>query len=376
MEAEEFFLTILDSKECKNAFYRRQSIDDRMFFFFEPSTGKFDFDVYFIDFKTYLLSYLKETDISYLKLLEYMAANDETNLIPLIFGGLYTERNKEPDMNYFITILEVYILDNLLQGRSSIKDIVKDEEFLYPTRNCMSLINGAVFKQDGLLFDGKAYYYNQYINKQPEELSDSVPGFAKIISELKGDFDLLYRLDERLSLSIQDYFDYTGAKFGKVRGPQFSFSNKLIHARKTIIVHQDDDTNDKLVMVVKKIPKEKEGEEFWHVQLETIPYPATKKDQVTTFLHGLYYPSQKIFTHIDCTKNEYSYELYEKKYRDCSGDIAIDAYTETNGQHYKLWCIENGCFQIETWYKLFFLSLTNEYQLLFNEMLEIEGEEV
>ena len=83
----------------------------------------------------------------------------------------------------------------------------------------------------------------------------------------------------------------------------------------------------------------------------------------------MYYPEQNIFTHIDYTKNQYSEELYLQKYSDSNDGISIDQYTSKRDLHYKIWCIENGRFTRETWYKLMIISLSEEYQTLLNEIL-------
>lgn len=56
-------------------------------------------------------------------------------------------------------------------------------------------------------------------------------------------------------------------------------------------------------------------------------------------------------------------------YTDTQNGIPIDQYTETKDLHYKIWCIENGEFTEETWYKLMIVSLCEEYQVLLNEIL-------
>lgn len=67
--------------------------------------------------------------------------------------------------------------------------------------------------------------------------------------------------------------------------------------------------------------------------------------------------------------NQYDEDVYLKKYADTQNGIAIDQYTETRDMHYKIWCIENGEFSKETWYKLMIISLPPKYQNLLNEML-------
>ena len=123
-------------------------------------------------------------------------------------------------------------------------------------------------------------------------------------------------------------------------------------------------------MVIKQDIDQDTGENFWHVEIETLPYKeASAGCVITTFLHGMYYPSSDKFTHIDYTKNQYDNEVYLQKYSDSQNGLPIDQYTENRKLHYKIWCIENGAFTKETWYKLMIVSLPEIYRKLLDEML-------
>lgn len=70
-------------------------------------------------------------------------------------------------------------------------------------------------------------------------------------------------------------------------------------------------------------------------------------------------------------KNAYPIEKYLKKHEGRSNqDISIDYHTETKDEHYKIWCVENADISEELWYKLTFISLSPNYRVLFNEILE------
>lgn len=104
--------------------------------------------------------------------------------------------------------------------------------------------------------------------------------------------------------------------------------------------------------------------------IEALPYKESSSGHViTTFLHGMYYPRRGVFTHIDYTKNQYSGTDYVQKYADSVDGMSIDPYTATRDLHYKIWCIENGEFSRDTWYKLMIVSLGKKYQKLLNEIL-------
>lgn len=192
---------------------------------------------------------------------------------------------------------------------------------------------------------------------------------ADIQDETKG-CDILYRLDERLSMPEQDYFDYASDSFARFYGPRFNFDGTNLDTKKTIIVHIDESTQAKLLMVIKKCIDQNTNTDFWHIEIETLPYYEKRTYPViTTFLHGMYYPINKIFTHIDYTKNQYSAGEYSQKYADSVDGMSIDHYTSCRDLHYKIWCIENGQFSRETWYKLMMVSLPKIYQNLLNEIL-------
>lgn len=230
---------------------------------------------------------------------------------------------------------------------------------------------GAGFKKDGVLFDGKVYLYNPLLDKIYINQLDSMPGFAKIIYEEVKNGDILYRIDESLMIPEKYYYDYTRVKFAKYRGPNFNFKKENLQGLKTITVHINEDTLNKIMVIVKVAYDEKTKEEFWHIEVETLPYLKNDIKYVyTTFLHGMYFPKTNMFTHIDLAKNRYSSNIYREKYNDLNGKIRIDEYTNSKEEHYKLWCIENGTYSVMTWKRLVVASISDEYAKLFREIVE------
>lgn len=155
--------------------------------------------------------------------------------------------------------------------------------------------------------------------------------------------------------------------------PAFRFNDSVLKQPKTLIIHYDPANYNKLLMVIKKDYDEKINQPFWHIEIETMPYITDndkKKNVITTFLHGMYYINDDYFSHIDCTKNQYTIDSYRKKYNE-EGDTAADLYTE-DGYHYKLWCIEDGKYSREIWYELMIVSLPETYQKLLNEIINDE----
>lgn len=393
MEPELFLLEMYESEECQKIMYKRLAIQMFIGLYYAMKPERGVIDPFMIPFRDYVKSQIATKEVDVDELLKYMIENDESNCA-LFSATTMFKRKKDlseyayydaiarykvitpfvdvVDMDVIALIVVSFVFDNLYPRKVDIGEIVGKEEFAYPTNQYkLTKVNGAFFKKDGLIFDGKGYFYNYFTNKTMLDPYDRMVGFAKIISEEIGDFDILYRLDERLAMPADEYYDYTGVPFAKFRGPQFNFDRRNLEGKKTIVVHIDEDTMDKLLMVVKQGIDQNTGEEFWHIEIETLPYRnSTDGNVITTFLHGMYYPHKDMFTHIDYTKNQYSGDVYSQKYADSQNGMTIDQYTETRDLHYKIWCIENGEFTRDTWYKLMIISLSEQYQKLLNEILK------
>ena len=393
MTPEDFILEMAGCKECQAAMYKRMSITMLMGLYISHRDDVDQLDSWMIPFRDAIKRELEQNKVDIDALLKYMIENDRANLALFaasswlkpkegigwgtFFINVSTDKKISPfvedlDLDIFSVIVESFIFDYFKPAIMNISEIVGKEVFTYPTNQYgLTKVNGAQFKKDGLIFKGKGYYYNYFTNKTMLGPLDSTVGFAKIIQEEAGKCDIRYRLDDRLSMPEQEYRDYSGVAFAKFYGPQFRFEKTAVTAPKTIIVHIDENTLDKLLMVVKTCVDSHTGEDFWHIEIETLPHQTRYSENViTTFLHGMYYPRKGTFSHIDYTKNQYSHELYSQKYTDSQNGKPIDQYTEHRDLHYKIWCIENGDFSKETWHKLMLISLPPIYQKLLNEMLQ------
>jgi len=124
-------------------------------------------------------------------------------------------------------------------------------------------------------------------------------------------------------------------------------------------------------MVIKQDYDVKCQEEFWHIEIETLPFATAEESRthfITTFLHGMYYTANDCFTHIDYTKNQYAFDDYVKKYSESTTGVPIDFYAKKE-LHYKIWCVENGSYSREVWYNLMIASLPEKYRILLDEIL-------
>lgn len=382
-----------EREECQSVMYKRMSIRMFMGLYNSRRANIHQIDSWMVPLGKIIKNKLEQNVVDIDALMKYMIENDKTNCALFTATTWFTPKEgmsweslfscvskdkiispfvQNLDLAVFSTIVESFVFDYFRPTTMDISKIVGNEIFTYPTNQYgLTKVNGARFKKDGLIFGGKGYYYNYFTDKTIINPMDSTVGFAKIIQDEAGCCDILYRLDDRLSMPEQEYQDYTGVSFAKFYGPQFRFEKNTFSDPKTIIVHIDEKTLHKLLMVVKPCVDSKTGENFWHVEIETLPYITNyNKNVITTFLHGMYYSQKEIFSHIDYTKNQYSRSIYDQKYADSQTGIPIDQYTEHRDLHYKIWCIENGTFSRETWYKLMMVSLQEIYQKLLNEMLQ------
>lgn len=265
-----------------------------------------------------------------------------------------------------------YIIDNNRISNINFNEIISSEEFAYEiTDYKLTKVDNIEFLSNGYIFENKYYLYNIFIPRIKLSPTDMKPAIFKIIDEEALNPDLYLRIDERLGVPATENIKQISLTYEKFRGIQFNFNKTILERAKSIIVHGNINTLDKLLMVIKKDHDSILDEEFWHVEIEELPNLENSKSDIAivTFIHGKYYPKRQSFRHIDYIKNQYSIENYIEKYKDYSNsDIKIDYYTEKSN-HYKIWCIEEVDIKEETWYKLAYLSLRPVYRELFNEIL-------
>lgn len=307
-----------------------------------------------------------------------LKAKDDTINEMEILGRILSKKNVseivEVDEEKLLCAFTCYIIDNYYNFNCDFLMITQDEKFDYETNDYkLTRIVNPKFLLGGFIFDNKYYPYSIFIKTNRIEFTDKLPGIIKTIKDNTCDADILFRLDSRLATPIEEIISFTTYDFQKFRGPNFNFKNTELNGVKTKIVHIDENTLDKLLMIIKKDYDTELNLEFWHIEIETLPYLDEKKYKsnlvTVTFIHAKYYPDRNIFNHIDYIKNQYDYDKYILKYQDLNNyEIPIDFYTSKNC-HYKVWCIENGEFTINTWYELVTLSIDSVYQALFDEIL-------
>ena len=378
---DEFLLDITETAEYKRIEYLIFSIRMNYLHYMAISRiVKFEIPKYLENLIGIVIDKFNESGISTVDMLQYMLDNDINNwihyyaytfIIPVAKGEENEAVNDLSELYAFV--LTGYILDTFREKRIDIKNLVEGQVLAHKTNQYdLTVVDGVEFKRDYFVFEGKAYLYSILTNTNTMRFGDTMPAFARIITEQVKDGNILLRLDERLALPINQAISYSTLNFEKYRGPQFHFKDSILKNPKTITIHIDENTADKLLLVVKKKVDNNSKKDFWHIELETLPYRDTAskgKYCITTFLHGMYYPDDDCFTHIDCTKNQYEMSEYIKKYSECEPDIPVDLHTKSNELHYKIWCIENGRYTREVWYNLMTASLNEKYRTLLDEIL-------
>lgn len=378
---DEFLLDITETAEYKRIEYLIFSIRMNYLHYMDISRiVKFEIPKYLENLIGIVIDKFNESGISTVDMLQYMLDNDINNwihyyaytfIIPVEKGEENEAVNDLSELYAFV--LTGYILDIFREKRIDIKNLVEGQVLAHKTNQYdLTVVDGVEFKRDYFVFEGKAYLYSILTNTNTMRFGDTMPAFARIITEQVKDGNILLRLDERLALPINQAISYSTLNFEKYRGPQFHFKDSILKNPKTITIHIDENTADKLLLVVKKKVDNNSKKDFWHIELETLPYRDTAskgKYCITTFLHGMYYPEDDCFTHIDCTKNQYEMSEYIKKYSECEPDIPVDLHTKSNELHYKIWCIENGRYTREVWYNLMTASLNEKYRTLLDEIL-------
>ena len=330
------------------------------------------------DLHEFIKSKFSEMNINPQYFLEFMNQNDSCGWVRY-FTYVYlcpldlSEQQKEShqcDADLFISVVMGFIFDFNRKKLLYLSEITKGEVFHYETNDYkLTKAGGVEFNADYFVFDNKAYLYSLYTVTKPITFGDCMPGFARVISDEVTTGDILLRLDERLALPREQAISYSTLDFEKFYGPSFNFKGNTLTDRKTITVHYHPDTMNKLLFIVKKCEDDSNGA-FWHIEIETLPNmdKAVTGRVCTTFLHGMYWPDREVFTHIDFARNEYDISDYKKKY--VGSEEHVDYYADKEC-HYKIWCIENGQYTREVWYKLIKVSLGEEYQELFDEILEM-----
>lgn len=264
-----------------------------------------------------------------------------------------------------------WLIDNNFIDITELSEIKKYEELLADRNKYgLSKLENVEYKRQGFILGEKYYLYNLFLDTSIIDPYDNIPGIIKIVLDEIDNADLMMRVDERLSIDKNKYISTATTDFQAFRGIKLDINDieNLVY-KKEIIVHFNPETLNKLVMIIKV--GNDEDELYYHIEIEELWNPNIIKDSImlTNFIHAKYYPSKKMFNHIDFSVNQYDYEIYVQKYTDNNNktQVPIDKFCDI---HYKVWCAEADEISVETWSKLVTLTLDEPFRELFFEMIE------
>jgi len=302
---------------------------------------------------------------------EYEEANKGAPLLwTVISSKLRFQDYFEIDHKMLVYVLVCFLIKSNMIAINGISEICEHEQ-LRESHNKygLNLVNNAEFLRQGFVLDDRYYLYNIFLDTTIGAPMDEVPYSIRIINEEIIDKNFYMRCDEKLAVPVHEMITTATMDFQKYRGITVDFTDiERAIFKKEIVVHFDSEKLDKVVMIVKP-ETDKEGQGFYHLEVEELWNPTRVKDEfvITNYIHAQYYPNKKIFNHIDFSVNQYSRETYEKKYMDAVADtnIPIDKYGD---EHYKIWCVESDRISVETWNKLVGVTLDEPFRALFFEM--------
>ena len=195
----------------------------------------------------------------------------------------------------------------------------------------------------------------------------------QIILDIQPSVKIYMRCDENLAVPYSKKVSTASWDFQKWRGITLNFENisRQLTSGKEVIVHFDPETGHKILVYVKKDTDEN-GVDFYHLNVEQLWNPTILMSDedviITNFIHGKYYPSFKVFSHIDFSVNQYRANIFTVKYDDAVAltGIPIDQYGE---KHYKIWCIEGDSLRPEVWAELVCATLDAPFRSIFMETI-------
>lgn len=184
------------------------------------------------------------------------------------------------------------------------------------------------------------------------------------------------RKDLTLSVPVEKKVALESTDMQKWRGITLNMGEleSQIKAGKEVIVHYDPKTMHKILVIIRPA-KSDSHDQYYQIVVEELWAPSTispDEDVVlTNFIHGCYYPSNHSFDHIDFSVNQYSTEVFLKKYADNVSENSVSIEQHAN-EHYKVWCIKGVCISLQLWAELVNCTLDEPFRRLFAEIIGAE----
>lgn len=228
-------------------------------------------------------------------------------------------------------------------------------------------VTNANFTREGFSLNGQYYLYNIFFDTSIGETSYHIPKIIELMQKAPSGCQIWMRCDAALSVPDSEKIQIATTDMQKWRGTSLDFSciEKVIKSPKEIIIHADDNMENKLLLSVLK------EDSHYSVSVEQIWHPKFyygSRYIMANFIHGCYYAKENRFDHIDFSINQFTDKDAAEKNLDAYNltGTPIEKYGE---DHYKVWCLKGDDLNIKLWANLVYAALDFPFRSLFLEMV-------
>lgn len=278
-------------------------------------------------------------------------------------------------------LLDVFILrcvEQNLISFSKIEDVCAIEQLEDGfDKYGLSNVTTSDFERQGFTQDNQFFLYNIFFDTSIGSANAKVPQTIEILKKYVDDHISIYmRKDSALSVPTEKKVISATLDMQKWRGITLNLNDLEAQIRygKEVTVHFDPQTMHKVIAIVKAAETD-DREKYYHITVEELWSPQSicecENVVLTNFIHGCYYPARQSFDHIDFSVNQYSKDIFLKKYQDSVAmtSISIEQYSD---KHYKVWCIKDGHIPLQLWAELVICTLDEPFRALFAEIIGAE----
>ncbi len=288
----------------------------------------------------------------------------------------YTD-NFDFNLNHLLSAFICMLIEQRVYKIHNLNEIVSRESLLNGSDDYgLYDVTGADFERQGFKLNDTYYLYNIFFDTSIGGANDQVPRTIQIIKDIQPPVKLFMRCDKNLAVPYSRKVSTASWDAQKWRGITLDFSkiSQQILDGKETIVHFAPETGHKILVYTKK-EWDNEGVEYYDLNVEQLWNPsifAGNEDPIiTNYIHGTYYPSREVFSHIDFSANQYRKDIFVGKYDDAviRTGIPIDKHTDTRLEHYKVWCIKGTSLTAEVWADLVCATLDAPFRGIFMETI-------
>ena len=241
----------------------------------------------------------------------------------------------------------------------------------------LSNISAAKFERQGFVLNEQFFLYNIFFDTSIGSVRGNIPKTLEVLRKYPDAAVSVYmRKDLTLSVPVEKKVTLESTDMQKWRGITLNMGEleSQIKSGKEVIVHYDPKTMHKILVIIRPA-KSDSHDPYYQIVVEELWAPSTispDEDVVlTNFIHGCYYSSNHSFDHIDFSVNQYSTEVFLKKYADNVSENSVSIEQHAN-EHYKVWCIKGACISLQLWSELVNCTLDEPFRRLFAEIIGAE----